>query len=841
MEPRSQPSLDVLFREAAWLRSLARSLVGPDDADDIVQDAWVRALESTRDDGGGARRTIRSARAWMRTVVSNLGRDRLRRGSHRAQRERDAARSEAQPSNEDLAERVELHERLAHAVRSLDEPYRSTLVLRYFEELSVREIAQRQGVPVRTAETRIARGLKQLRTKLDALYGGERELWFGIAAVLAGTGAVARTNVSLVGFVLLLTVTASSVAVWSLSSSGGARGAGPLEVPVDVAAVPSPLQVPVEDTRVAAPPSARADELVVQLRCPRDVDAQQLRVSFEGAGGSLVLAPNRLGQARVAWNPAWGEGGELVVEASARSVRAQTRVTGPGKYTLRIAERRGTLTGRVVDERLQSLADMNVGLWRVESGAVDLDAPDLMTRSDASGSFRFEGVAGAVQGQPGAFTVLAFDDELLSCFAISGTVDGRRDPRSFYVPVATRRAITGTVSARRAPVAGARIAVRTSGEIARALLEPAETGDPNEDALLASIAREFTRASGSLRYGLRVELSTTSALDGSFETFGLRGDDVGLTVHHEAYARWTGAFGAAERSPFVIELEQGATLRGVVREPAGGPLSGVRITLRNDDAKSDRVTKADGRWMFEGVTLDDGALVVFSKVGRATVVDEVPPNAGVVIDRDIVLEPGLRIAGEVAGLFGSEANRRVYLRAEREFDLPFAARFATTRVFANEALFHPPHYGSVRADAEGRFAFDGLGSGRWYVWIVDAQGRLEGGRWVNAGTEGFRLARGGAVFDRVGVALSARDVVADVRLANAAYSLRRRIGAHGDVWSVSANGRFEGETTLLDGLLPGQYSIEFSTDAATYEPASFPVVPGDNRIELEVVPLAMGD
>ena len=50
----------------------ATRLLGPADAEDAVQDAYVRALE-------GAQRELNSAQAWLLTVVRNLAIDRLRR------------------------------------------------------------------------------------------------------------------------------------------------------------------------------------------------------------------------------------------------------------------------------------------------------------------------------------------------------------------------------------------------------------------------------------------------------------------------------------------------------------------------------------------------------------------------------------------------------------------------------------------------------------------------------------------------------------------------------------------------------------------------------------------
>src|SRR5262249_57076749 len=63
------------------------------------------------------------------------------------------------------------------AVRRPEEPYRSTLLQRYYHDLSVAAIAERGATPLNTVKARIARGLEKLRAELDRRYGGDRRAW----------------------------------------------------------------------------------------------------------------------------------------------------------------------------------------------------------------------------------------------------------------------------------------------------------------------------------------------------------------------------------------------------------------------------------------------------------------------------------------------------------------------------------------------------------------------------------------------------------------------------------------------------------------------------------------
>ena len=159
---------DVLA-ETEWLRRLALSLVRDEDrAEDLAQDVCVTALERPP-------RRAESLRPWLRTVMQNRMRQRAREQRHRRERERQAARAEAQPATADLVERVSVQRRVAGAVLALREPYRGVLLLRYFEDLSPREISRRQGTPITTVYSHIHRGLKLLREQLADVHGGSRE------------------------------------------------------------------------------------------------------------------------------------------------------------------------------------------------------------------------------------------------------------------------------------------------------------------------------------------------------------------------------------------------------------------------------------------------------------------------------------------------------------------------------------------------------------------------------------------------------------------------------------------------------------------------------------------
>ncbi|MEM9378775.1 MAG: sigma-70 family RNA polymerase sigma factor [Planctomycetota bacterium] len=200
-------TLADLERDGAWLRRTALALTNdPGIAEDAAQITWIRAWHRRSSTGGTA------SRGWLMQVLRNSVRGLLRDGARRSARERAAATPEGS-SPDDPLRRIELQRIVLDAIESLDEPYRSTIVGRFLDGLTIEEIARRSGAPRKTVETRSRRGVERLRRALDgqrdargiavlaALSEGARKpetLWVTGASLGADTGlgaAVAAATV----------------------------------------------------------------------------------------------------------------------------------------------------------------------------------------------------------------------------------------------------------------------------------------------------------------------------------------------------------------------------------------------------------------------------------------------------------------------------------------------------------------------------------------------------------------------------------------------------------------------------------------------------------------------
>ena len=182
--------IEELLVHADWLRRLAGRLVDESDADDLVQETWIAALRSPPQ---RAQRAPGSARPWLAQVLRNLVRSRFRARRVRAVAAPEltaiAAADERDPSRgpDELLQRATLERDLATLVLQLDEPFRTTILLRYREGRTAADIARHSGVPAGTVRYRLHEGIARLRARLDNRHAGEggRARWRALLAPLA--------------------------------------------------------------------------------------------------------------------------------------------------------------------------------------------------------------------------------------------------------------------------------------------------------------------------------------------------------------------------------------------------------------------------------------------------------------------------------------------------------------------------------------------------------------------------------------------------------------------------------------------------------------------------------
>ena len=162
-DPRRREVLGLLLdNHARFLRFLERRVGSRDEAEDILQEAFVRSLGRTED-----LRSSESATAWFYRVLRNAIIDHHRREGTRSRAfERLAAEAEADPGEADAELEAVACACVTALVDTLKPEYGAALRRVDLDGISVRRFAEEAGITPGNAGVRLHRAREALRRQL---------------------------------------------------------------------------------------------------------------------------------------------------------------------------------------------------------------------------------------------------------------------------------------------------------------------------------------------------------------------------------------------------------------------------------------------------------------------------------------------------------------------------------------------------------------------------------------------------------------------------------------------------------------------------------------------------
>ena len=149
-----------LYEKAMY--SLAFSIVrNESDAGEVISEAIYRAYKNLN-----SLKYKSSFRPWILKIVHNAAVEMIRKNSKLISMEEIEVPADDGAEN-DITTKLALRD----AVESLKQPYRTVVVMFYYENLSVSEIAQITGTNVVAVRQRLSRARKILRESLKEVFG----------------------------------------------------------------------------------------------------------------------------------------------------------------------------------------------------------------------------------------------------------------------------------------------------------------------------------------------------------------------------------------------------------------------------------------------------------------------------------------------------------------------------------------------------------------------------------------------------------------------------------------------------------------------------------------------
>lgn len=801
-EVEDNPQLAALMAEMSWLRRLARALLkGADGAEDLVQDTWVTAVGRAPADPG-------ALRPWLSRVALNLVRSRGRARKRRVAREQVLGElAEPVRTPEELVRRLEIQRRVADEIVQLSEPYRSAILLHYFEELSSAEIARRLGVPEGTVRRRLKVALDELRGRLGARDPRSmRELVVALAPLSSPTDVrVASAGATLLGGFAMKKLVAAVVVIalliaagvwWKRFTQGASRSQHGTATRTARESAQNAAAALEHDARHAPPWFA------ARGAAQRAIGG---RVTFEGrpVANAVVTLHDMLTKAgaRPALEQQTGPDGtfdfgpqqpaayEVVASASGKTAAIArleladpTLRPQPHQLELRLAGCIASVAGTVSDASGGTIAHARVrreGIVGVDAdakGAYELCLP----RGDSPVTFSADGY-GAVVLTIDAQGAVRQDVVLVPEAVLAGRVveaSGDRPVANVYVRVHAkvggrdRAAAAYALSddAGRFRIAGLlpgwyRVSGVGDGVITETQEALAEVGADNSEVMLTVTSAARLRGK-VLRGGAPIAGATLvasldspprrsepaiSQADGSFviEHVPLGDVRVSAAPYRVVSPTHLELDSAKDRDGIVIEVEQLATLRGRVTR-LGAPTAGARVCCVPTVAGTDRVvTDADGSYELAGVQPGSHRIGADSEE-LGTMMDHVPVTVAAGEIRTVDLE--MDLAATISGVVVDQHGRPVQ------------------GVFVKWTNEQTGDLGKSVTDARGRYRCSAMtGGARYRAAVFATSSQRAPYPTADSGPyPSVELKDGKAVIDQVRIAIEVRELTISGRVIDTA-------------------------------------------------------------------------
>jgi len=603
---------EALLRHAGFLRSLARSLTrDAHAADDLTQEAWVAALRHPP-------RHERNLRGWFATVLRRSARREATVRARREQDERTAARPEAMLPTDTLRHVTE-------AVLALREPYRETLMERFYLGLTPADIARRHDVPAATVRSRLKRALAELRVVLDRETGG-RKAWSTVLLAFARGGLFMSTS---------KTVAAVTIALAALVLIPVLRNAPTESTPAVAAGADTEVEL-----RPAEEVPAEAEEIVLEADAsPRE----EVASAPDPATSSAALGALRV---QVVYADDGSPATDVGIEARRRRSTPEALDYDPVF---------GRLRARTDEDGVALLTGLEPGSLRVLSdhrtdfgNSVDVVAGEEIEILIELAGLNLTGIVVDANDVPVPGASLELAEWAFSPVTVPKRVAVSDENGRFDVRAVPTLCSLGARAPGYAPTPWQQVLGSEGGTHDLRLVLPGPEGRVEGRV----VGPDGSPIAGAAVLVGRPGIGVHTDEEGVFRVVGCPPGDVPIAVRARDLdlAPWSRTVWIDEHGTtnVEVELEAGLVVTGTVSEADGAPARGVRITAAGDQAFAERLTLSAANGSYRLPAVPAGAVELQAdgdERGRVTVT--VTGTAGEVVPWNPQLGRGLRLPGIV--------------------------------------------------------------------------------------------------------------------------------------------------------------------------------------------------
>lgn len=155
---------DELLDHRDWIYRMALALLrDADSAEDLTHQTFTRALENPPRHGS-------NIKGWLRRILQNQLARNFRTTARQQKRELEAYRRQMErvsaATPDELVAKAEADSKITEALLELEEPYRTVLLLHYYQNARIADIARQLERPVSTVKSQLDRGKTRLRQGL---------------------------------------------------------------------------------------------------------------------------------------------------------------------------------------------------------------------------------------------------------------------------------------------------------------------------------------------------------------------------------------------------------------------------------------------------------------------------------------------------------------------------------------------------------------------------------------------------------------------------------------------------------------------------------------------------